>query len=186
MTRRIAFTLVVFLSASFYYGCVSVERPGTSVKVGLTSVEFPDSKSDDRGVAPYAKPLKTVSVQQAEVARKLAKRDWEDLVEESSDWITCARELSGYAGTSHDPGLFLACCDELVQQIQLLRQAAIRRDAAAAQEALGACDAPLNRLTMSFPVTDTRSDQAAIASPPPAAPPEPRATSASKRKVLVP
>lgn len=186
MTRRIAFTLTVFLSASFYFGCVSVERPGTSVKVGLTSVAFPDSKSDDREAAPYAKPLKRVSVQQAEVAKKLAERDWEDLVEESSEWIARARELSGYAGTSHDPGLFLACCDELVQQIQSLRQAAIRRDAAAAEEALGACDAPLNRLTMRFPVTDTPPDQAAVASPPPVAPPAPRATSASKRKVLVP
>lgn len=185
MPRRIAFVLTVSFAVIFSR-CVSVERPDTSVKVGLTSVKLPESKSKNTETAPYAKPLKKVSAQQSNVARKLAERDWEDLVEESSDWITCTRELSGYAGTSHDPGLFLACCDELVQQIQLLRQAAIQRDAAAAQEALGACDAPLNRLTMSFPVIEVRSDQAATASPPPISPSTPSPTSASERKARVP
>lgn len=154
-------------------GCVSVETPDTNVKVGITSLSLPGGGHDEPRETPYAKPLRKVTSQQREVTEQLAKRDWSELAKESSDWIRYARELSGYAGTTSDPNAFRGCCDQIIAGAETLRQAALRRDAATAQQALAACDPPLNQLCRQFPLSQA-AGQATLASPPPTAPPPAR------------
>jgi hypothetical protein len=167
-------------------GCVSVDTPDTKVKVGLTSVRLPDSAREDSNATPYAKPLQRVSRQQAKVGRQLAKQDWEDVIEESSDLMADVRTLSGYAATSHDPGTFRACCQELLQHAQAVREAALVRNAASAERALAACNQPLNHMMQIFPLTRAPAGQAVSASPPPAPAPSahPSPTPAPRRQLV--
>lgn len=165
-------------------GCVSVDTPDTKVHVGVTQLNLPGGESSGTDAAPYAALLKKVTAQQAKVAKELAKRDWEELTDEAGDWIVYSRELAGYAPTTHDPSLLRACCQELSRHAEALRQASLRRNAAAAEEAIAACDAPLNRLVQSFPLT--RAGQTAVASPPPADLPPATPSPAANRRPLVP
>jgi hypothetical protein len=167
-------------------GCVSVDTPDTKVHVGVTQVNLPGgSENSDPNASPYAGPLKRVTAQQAKVAKELAKGDWEELTDEAGDWITYTRELTGYAATSHDPALFRACCDDVSRHAEAIRQAALRRDAATARTAVAACDAPLNRLVRSFPLT-RGPGQAVIASPAPAALPPAQPSHSGVRRPQVP
>lgn len=184
----LAVTAALFAGSS---ACVSVETPDTNVKVGITSVELPGRGHDGANDAPYAKPLRKVTGQQREVTEQLAKRDWSELAKESSDWIRYTRELSGYATTTDDPNLFRDCCERIIAGAESIRQAALRRDAATAQQALAACDPPLNQLCGRFPLTQVPR-QTAVASPPAAAPPSAQPSApvqpapAAPRRPLVP
>lgn len=164
MFCRISLLIATSSCALWLTACVSVDTPDTKVKVGTTSLRLPGDRSSSSETPAYAKPLKRVTAQQAKVARELAKQDWKDLVSESSDWITRVRDLTGYAGSSQDPALFQACCEELVLHAQALREAALRRDATAARQSLAACDPPLNRLNQAFPLGQA-GGHAATASP---------------------
>lgn len=170
MILRIGLFLIVAAVVGGGPACVSVDTPDTNVKVGLTSVNLPGSEPNDEAAAPYARSLRRVTRQQAEVAEQFAKRDWTELTEESSDLVSYARELSGYAATTHDPAMFRACCEQIVRNGEALRQAALRHDAAAANQALAACDPPINQLAQNFPLT-WAPRHTTYASPPPAAPP---------------
>jgi len=185
MARQIVSIFVMgVLSGIWGGGCVSVDTPNTKVDVGLTSVQLPGQGSSNR--TPYAKPLERVSRQQAKLGRELAKQDWADVLEESSELMADVRTLSGYAGTSHDPATFRVWCGELLEHAQAVREAALVRDAAAAERALAAGDQVLSRMMQTFPLTGTPG-QAVSASPPPtAAPSAEPASSRGEQKPLVP
>ncbi len=173
MLRPAAITLIGFALLTHGFGCVSVNTPDTQVKVGITEFKMPGSSHEsDASAAPYAEPLRKVSRQQARVARQITQGDWEDLGERSAEWMSQVRELAGYADTSHDPHLFRACCRQLQEQIGILEQAAMRRDADRARQAFDACNSPLTTLVLTFPSTR----QATVASPPPAQPAAPTPT----------
>jgi hypothetical protein len=161
----------IVLVATLCPGCVSVDTPDAKVQVGITSVNVPHSPPDP-DAAPYAHSLKKVSERQGKVARQISKRDWEDVVKRSSEWIDDIRELSAYAPSTHDPRRFQACCDQLLASVQTLRQSAMRQDAPRIQQSFDACDPPLTALIRNFPMT--RTGQAAVASPCPAPAPQPQ------------
>lgn len=165
MFRTIMFLTMVTAGSAGWLGCVSVDTPDTKVKVGITSVNMPESSSSKSDSAAYARPLRKVSEQQVKVAKYLTRREWEDVVEKSSDWTKQIRELRGYAHSSHDMQLFRECCDALLAQVQALRQAAMRRDGVQAQQAFNACDPPLNRLVRSFPPQGVATRRDFVAGP---------------------
>jgi hypothetical protein len=182
MMRRAAF--LVFVVAFCATGCVSVDTPDTNVKVGITSLNLPGSEKDPN-TAAYAKPMKKVTAQQAEVSEQFAKRDWEELAKESSDWVAYTRDLAGYANSSHNPPLFRSCCDQLAVHAQGIRDAAMRHDEAGVQRALAACDQPLDQLVQHFPLT-RGPGQAAVASPPPTPAPAAQRSAEPARRSMVP
>jgi hypothetical protein len=187
MARQALSIAIALFAVISLAGCVSVDTPDTNVKVGITSVRLPDSHREDSNATPYAKPLQRVSNQQAKVGRQLAKQDWEDVIEESSDLMADVRTLSGYAATSHDPATFRACCQEMLQHAQAVREAALVRNAASAERALAACNHPLNRMMQTFPLAQAPAGQAVSASPPPAPAPSAQPSPApAPRRPLVP
>lgn len=172
--HKIVILNVAWAALTSGLGCVSVDTPNTKVNVGLPSWDLPKASSSKSDEAAYARPLRKVGEQQSKVAKHMARHEWEDVVDKSSDWADRIRELSSHAQSTHDPQLLRDTCNELLAQVHALRQAAMHRDRKQAQQAFDACDPLLSRLIRSFPpegaTTARPSDHAARPAPsPPAA-----------------
>ena len=148
-------------------GCVSVKTPDVDVLVN--QFDFPSQSSgpeENVNYTPYAAALNRVTRQEGKVVKALNERDWEEVVDEAGDWLRDARELSGHANTSHDPTRFRGYCDALLREMQVLRQAALRRDAGSCERAIQACEPVLDRFIRTFPLTQG-PPPADSSSPPP-------------------
>ena len=158
--------------------CVRVQTHGVDVRVNQLDLPSWSSEPAEPAVpyTPYAAALRRVSRQEAEVREALRERDWEDLEEETDEWLGDMRRLAGYADTTHDPARFQRNCDTLLRGMYALRRAAAHRNVGACVEALNTCDPALDDLTRGFPLTATkpRPSEASPANAPPRAEPSAR------------
>ncbi len=144
-------------------GCVIV-NPGELQVSASPSPRVVSSPGHGEARTAYGPALERVLRQEQKVIDELQQRDWNDVLEETSEWTEQVRSLSGYASTTHDPARFRAHCDRLLAQIQGIRDAALRQDPVACHGAIHSCDPVLDRLSREFP-----SRQVPVASVPPPA-----------------
>jgi hypothetical protein len=117
------------------------------------------SPEPSEAVTPYGAALQKVIRQQDKVLKELRRGKWSQVTDEAGDWTEYVRVLSGYAGSTHDPAKFRYYCDQLLVQVQAVRDAGVREDSMRCEAAIRACDPFLNGLSREFPI-------AAVAPPP--------------------
>ena len=143
--------LAIVITAIPLAGCVVVNP--SNVSVGGFGSPSPRKIHEPEMETAYADALRKVARQQNRVASELQHRDWEELADESGDWVKYVRELSGYAGRSHDPALFRQYSDALLAATEDARIATARRDPQACQSAIRRCDPILDRFFRDFPLS---------------------------------
>ncbi len=162
MMRKLVDLSAVLLAVS---GCVMVNP--SDVQISASPV--PVVVGEPRPAVPetaYAHGLRKVLRQQETVAKEFSKRDWHELSQEANDWAAYTRELQGYAHTSADPARFRRYCDQLLQQIRRIDDAAARRDGPGCEQAIRGCDPILNQLSRDFPTAIVPAAPAPRPSPP--------------------
>lgn len=154
--RHYPYIMIIMSSLSLFIGvgCVTVNPSNVHVSGFISSPTppAPTSPSASAREPAYAPALRKVIGQQEKVAKELQRRDWEELVDESNDWVKYSRALIGYADTSHNPPQFRRRADALLAATEAVRRAAARHDARACQRALDACNVPLDQLCREFPM----------------------------------
>lgn len=161
--RNMKTLVCTIVCAASLNGCLSVRTPNVHVEV-LHPSSLKDHDQPSRPRTTYADALDRVVEQQHTVLKELEKRDWDELVDESYDWVQYVRTLSGLADTSHDPAEFSRQCDDLLRATEAVVRAARSRDAVRCQQAIDACDPVIDRFCRTFPRTPTGN-------PPPTPPP---------------
>jgi len=144
----------VALSMSGWAGCVIVNPAEVQVSASPTPLVV-TGPGPSKPYTPYGPALERVLKQQSHLLKKVQKRDWKEVEDETADWTEYIRVLSGQADTSYDPRGLRGYCDQLLARMGAVREAAIRRDAIACERAIHACDPTLDRLARAFP-TDAR------------------------------
>lgn len=148
MLRRIVAGIVpVLLAVS---GCVLV-NPG-EVRLGSPAPAVVVSPTPSGSMTPYGHALHRVIQKQDEVLTDVRKHKWSHVAEGASEWMGHVRTLSGYANTTHAPARFRQYCDQLLVQVQAVRDAALCKDRARCEAAFRACDPTLNGLSRDFPM----------------------------------
>jgi hypothetical protein len=166
MFRFICFTLLCVMMASV--GCVIVHPQEVHVAASPMPVyvDSPERVPYDP-VEAYQYNVHRVIRQPGNVAKELEKQEWDDVVDEASDWMKYTRELDTYAPMSRDPKRFQNCCSQLLTHMERLRSAAFRHDRVACERALHACEPLLDQLGRIPPAPP----QPAPTTPSPTAPP---------------
>lgn len=153
MRRRILCCVVPsFLVLTAGSGCVLV-NPG-DVHVGSpvpATVRRPEPTREP--MRAYGPELDRVVKQQDKVFKEIRKGHYSHVADEAGKWMEMVRKLNGYAGASHDPAKFQSYCGQLLAQIQIMRDAAVREDSVPCEEAFRACDPILNNFTRDFPIS---------------------------------
>jgi hypothetical protein len=154
---------LLFLPAA---GCVIVNPGEVQFSASPSPIQIVTPSRSD-GETPYAGQLKRAIRQQDTVRKELDKRDWEELMDETSDWMEYVRVLNGYAETTSNPRPFRDCCSRLLSRMESLHAAALRRDAQACETALRGCDPLLDQLSRDYPLArpQTTAAHAGGASP---------------------
>lgn len=145
---RAAFSVLLTLAVTS--GCVVVNPSEVHVSASPGPVVV-DVPRPTVGQTPYAHALHKVLHQQERLSKPLAERDWKEVADEAGDWISYTRELNGYAETTANPARFRRYCEQLLGQLTALRDAGLRHDAVACQQAIRACDPSLQQLSREFP-----------------------------------
>jgi hypothetical protein len=143
-------TLVLGLTAGLS-GCVMVNPSNVHVFASPGPAVVP-APSQTVPHTPYGDALERAIKQEERVVKELQKQDWKDLAKESAEWTRRLRILSGYADTSADPAKFRRYCERMLEQTQLIQDAALRYDAAGCQDAIRTIDPLLSQFTRDFPV----------------------------------
>lgn len=133
-------------------GCVLV-NPG-DVHVGSPApAEVNRPKPTPEPMRPYGPELEKVVQQQDKVFKEIRKGRYSHVADEASRWMEQVRRLNGYSGSSHDPRRFQTYCEQLLTQIQAVRDAAVREESIRCEQAWRACDPILNNFTRDFPIS---------------------------------
>ena len=130
-------------------------RPGQPRRraPGLAGAGIGQQAQADAGAdVRYGPELEAVIKQQDKVFREIRKQHWSRVVDEAVTWTEQTRVLSGYAGASHDPARFQMYCEQLLAQVQAVRDSAVREDSVHCEQAFRACDPILNRFSRDFPI----------------------------------
>ena len=152
-------------------GCVLV-NPGDVHLGSPAPAEVGRPKPTPELMRPYGPELDQVVKQQDKVFKEIRKGHWSHVADEAGKWMAQIRRLNGYSGASHDPHRFQAYCEQLLAQVQAVRDAAVREESIRCEQAFRSCDPILNNFTRDFPISALAppARPRASSSPPPRVP----------------
>lgn len=130
-------------------GCVIVNPSDVHMAASPSPIVIGHPRPSE-GLTSYSGAVQRTVRQQAKVVKELQDRDWNDLVDETGDWMEDIHMLSTYAEQTNSPDRFRACCDALLTHAQALRSSAMRADANGCEQAIRRSDPYITALSRDF------------------------------------